>query len=94
MLFVIHCKDKPDALETRLSVYDKHRAYLEARPKEIDIVAAGPLVTDDGETMIGSMFMIEAPGRAAVEAFNRGDPFNEAGVWDRIDITAFTKRIG
>lgn len=94
MLFVIHCKDKPDALPRRLAVYDKHRAYLEARPKEINIVASGPLVTDDGETMIGSMFLIDAPDRAAVEAFNRGDPFRAADVWQRVDITAFIKRIG
>jgi uncharacterized protein YciI len=35
---------------------------------------SGPLVSDDGKTMIGSLFLIDAPGRLEVEAFNRADP--------------------
>jgi len=43
-------------------------------------VISGPLVSDDGEKMIGSLFLVEAPGRDEVEAFNRADPFTEAGI--------------
>ena len=32
--------------------------------------------------MIGSLFLIEAPSRAEVEAFNRADPFAAAGIWE------------
>ena len=93
MFFVTHCLDKPNALETRLAHYDEHRAYLEHPP--VRLVVAGPLVADDGETMIGSMFLTEADSRAEVEAFNQGDPFYEHGIWDRdsIEIHAFLKRL-
>ena len=93
MHFITHCLDKPGALDTRLAHYDEHRAYL-ANPS-VHLVVSGPLLADDGETMIGSCFLTEADSRADVEAFNRGDPFYEHGVWDRdtIRIHAFLKRI-
>ncbi|HTN78420.1 MAG TPA: YciI family protein [Acidimicrobiales bacterium] len=93
MFFVTHCLDKPGALDTRLARYDEHREYL-SRPS-VRLVVAGPLLGDDGETMIGSMFLTEADSKADVEAFNRGDPFYQHGVWDRdtIEIHAFFKRV-
>jgi uncharacterized protein YciI len=33
--------------------------------------------------------MIEAPDRAAAEAFNRDDPFSVHGVWATVTIHAF-----
>ena len=44
--------------------------------------------------MIGSLFLIEAPGRAEVEAFNRADPFAAAGIWEMVMITGFVRRQG
>jgi uncharacterized protein YciI len=44
--------------------------------------------------MIGSLMILEAPDRIAVEAFNRADPFYVAGIWEEVDITAFVKRQG
>ena len=69
MFFITHCLDKPGALETRLAHYDEHRAYLANPP--VHLVVSGPLVADDGETMIGSLFLTEADSKADVEAFNR-----------------------
>jgi uncharacterized protein len=95
MLFVIHAKDKPGALPTRLSHYDAHKAFLsDTSPHGVRIVMSGPLVDDDGATMIGSLFIVEADNRTAVERFNRADPFNKAGIWDQVQITAFLRRQG
>jgi len=60
----------------------------------VEIVMSGPLVADDGTTMIGSLFLIEAPDRAAVEAFNAADPFKKADIWERVTITGFLRRQG
>jgi uncharacterized protein len=94
MHFITHCLDRDGAVETRLAHYDEHRAYL-ASTAPVRLVVAGPLVADDGETMIGSLFLTEADTKADVEAFNRGDPFYEHGVWDRdtIEIHEFLKRV-
>ena len=89
--FIVHCLDAPDALPRRLENYEAHKAYLAAAP--VRILVSGPLMSDDGETMIGSLFLIEADARAMVEAFNAGDPFRRAGVWADIRIHRFLKRV-
>ncbi|MGY4296925.1 uncharacterized protein YciI [Bradyrhizobium sp. i1.4.4] len=72
MLFAIHALDRASALPTRLANYDAHKAFLSDTSRfGVKIVMSGPLVSDDGASMIGSLFLIEAPGRAEVEAFNR-----------------------
>ena len=91
MLFVIHALDHDNALERRLANYDAHKAYLAA--SAIKTVVSGPLVADDGSTMIGSMFIVEAASRADVTAFNGSDPFAAANVWKSVEIHAFSKRV-
>lgn len=92
MHFIIHCLDAPDAGPRRLGNYDAHRAYLQSQT-HVRILVSGPLTTDDGATMIGSCFLIEAPNRAAAEAFNAADPFRAANVWAETRIHAFNKRV-
>jgi uncharacterized protein YciI len=92
MHFAIHCLDKAGALDTRLANYDAHRAYL-AAATTVAIVISGPLLAEDGETMIGSLVVVEAADRDAVERFHRNDPFFAAGVWDRAEIHPFLKRV-
>lgn len=95
MLFAIHAIDRADALPTRLANYDAHKAFLGNTSRfGVEIVMSGPLVSDDGATMIGSLFLIEAPGRAEVEAFNQADPFASAGIWEKVTITGFLRRQG
>ncbi|MBR0795958.1 YciI family protein [Bradyrhizobium jicamae] len=95
MLFAIHAIDRVGALPTRLANYDAHKTFLSDTSRfGVKIVMSGPLVSDDGETMIGSMFLIEALGRAEVEAFNRADPFASAGIWEKVTITGFLRRQG
>ena len=91
MHFVIHCLVRAGALPTRLDHYDDHKAYLTSTP--VRIVVSGPLLADDGETMIGSLFLIEANDRATVDSFHQGDPFFRAGVWEKVEIHPFLKRL-
>ena len=95
MLFAIHALDKPDALPRRLANYDAHKAFLsDTSAYGVRIVMSGPLVADDGERMIGSLFVVEAETREAAERFNRADPFHAADIWERVTITAFLRRQG
>jgi len=89
--FIVHCLDAPDVLPRRLEHYEAHKAYLSTAP--VRILVSGPLMSDDGETMIGSLFLIEAETKAAVEAFNAGDPFRRAGIWAEVRIHRFLKRV-
>lgn len=90
MLYAVMCHDKPGALETRLSNREAHVAYL----KETGAVLAGPFLADDGETMIGSLIVVDLPDRAAADAWAGADPYAQAGLFDRVEIRAWNRVIG
>jgi uncharacterized protein len=87
MLFLIECRQVPEGGAIRDAHYDAHRAYLRDSP--VDIKLAGPLVEDDGDRRIGSVFIVDVPDRAAAEAFSNGDPFARNGLFERVTITRF-----
>src|ERR1700730_7878499 len=95
MLFVVHATDKKDILPTRAKHYRAHRIHLDKSEEHaVDVVTAGTLVADAGETPGGSIFVIDAKGRAAVYAFARSDPYHLNGVWERVDIHRYNKKRG
>jgi uncharacterized protein YciI len=95
MFFVLHAFDKAGALDTRQANYEAHKGFLaDTSAHRVCIIMSGPLVSDDGKTMIGSLMIVEAADRAAMEAFHRADPFYAAGIWEEVSITAFVKRQG
>jgi uncharacterized protein YciI len=91
MHFVVHCLDDPGALPVRLSKYEAHKRYLASGA--VTTVVSGPLLDDDGKTMIGSMFIFEAPTKQHVVDVNSQDPFAKAGVWRRVNIHQFLMRV-
>jgi len=95
MLFVVHALDKKDALPTRAKHYRAHRIHLDkSEDHGCDVVTAGTLVAEDGETPVGSIFVVDAKDRAAVDAFVRSDPYHLNGVWDRVAIHRYSKKRG
>lgn len=91
MHYIIHCLDRPAAVQLRLANYDAHKAYLAAAP--IKTVISGPLLADDNETMIGSCFIVEAESLAEAQAFNANDPFRAVDLWETVSIRPFLKRV-
>jgi len=95
MLFVVHAIDNKDILPTRAKFYRAHRVHLdEAAAHDVDVVTAGTLIADDGETPVGSVFVIDAADRAAVDAFTRSDPYHANGVWERVAIHRYNRKRG
>jgi uncharacterized protein len=87
VLFVVHALDKKDILPTRAKHYRAHCIHLDqAEGHAIDVVTADTLVADDGETPLGSIIILDAADRAAVDAFTRSDPYYVNGVWERVAI--------
>jgi uncharacterized protein YciI len=54
---------------------------------------AGPMLDDAGE-MAGSIIFMEADDIATVRAFSADDPYSKAGLFARVDITAFKPTLG
>lgn len=92
MLFVLYCIDKPGSLDLRLANRDAHLKY--AAEAIHMIKQAGPMFLDDGETMAGSILIMEADTKEEIEAFSEGDPYRKAGLFERVDIRPYVQSIG
>jgi uncharacterized protein len=88
-LFALICTDKPGHLETRKANRADHLDYLSATGC---VVHAGPFVQDDA--MTGSLVVIDAPDRAAAQAWAAADPYARAGLFAHVRIEEWKKVIG
>ena len=73
MLVTIICLDKPGHVELRMKTRPAHLAWL-ATPPPVQFV--GPMLADDGATMIGSLYIAEFETLAAARAFQNSDPIS------------------
>ncbi len=87
MLYAVTAIDKPNALETRLANRAAHLEYAAALPLAI----GGPMFADDGTSMIGSLLVIEAEDRAALDALLAADPYAKAGLFASVTVRPFKK---
>lgn len=84
MLYALICTDKPNSLGLRKANRPEHVAYLEGLGETL--VFAGPFTEADGETMNGSLVVIEAASLEAARKIAAGDPFARAGLFASVDI--------
>ncbi|MFW6093355.1 MAG: YciI family protein [Pseudomonadota bacterium] len=91
MLYLLLCEDKPDSQSLRLATRDAHLAYVAERVASVRL--AGPLLADDGESMIGSLFILEAEDADQVTAFHEADPYTRAGLWEKVTIRPFRQAL-
>ena len=91
MKFMIHCLDREGAASLRAANRAAHLDYLKSFTDRI--VVAGPLLTEDGAGMIGSLLLMEFPDRAAAEAFASGDPYRKAGLFETVAIAPWRQTL-
>ena len=84
MRFVIFAEDRPDGLELRLATRPTHLEYMSG----FNTVVAGPILDDEGNPC-GSMIVVELDSLAAARAFAENDPYNEAGLFERVSVREF-----
>jgi len=87
MLYAVTAIDKPNALETRLANRAAHLEYAAKLP----LVVGGPMLSDDGEGMVGSLLVIEAEDRTALDALLAEDPYAKAGLFESVTVRPFKK---
>ena len=87
MLYVFHLTDRSASAELRTRVRPEHKEYL---GRVADRIAfAGPLIGEDGQTMVGSLLAIDFPDRAAALAWLQDEPFTRAGLYAATQVHAF-----
>lgn len=91
-LFLVNARDKANHSDLRQSTRQAHLEWAgEYRHK---IAMAGPVLSDDGDTMIGSTFVIEFDTLDEVKSWAADDPYAKAGLFDRTEIIPFIWLIG
>ena len=91
MLFHIRCRDKKSQMNMRASTRAAHLNYISKYGDAVFF--AGPTSTDDGETITGSIFIIELDNMTAAEEFSKGDPYRRMGLFESIEIEEVRKTI-
>ncbi len=89
MHFIIHCKDKAENGYLRGENRSAHLDYLKSYADRI--VAAGPMLSDDGQYMVGSLLIMEFADLDGAQAFCAGDPYTRAGLFESVAITPWKK---
>ena len=89
MLFHIRCKDKPGQMNMRASTRAAHLNYVNNYGDSV--LFAGPTSTDDGETITGSVFIIELENLEAAKDFTKGDPYRKMGLFEIVEIEEVKK---
>ncbi len=85
-LFAIVAHDRPDAGNLRADTRPRHLPHLEAIATKI--ATAGPMLGESGKP-IGSIIVADFADLAAAEAFAAADPYAQAGLFDRVAVTAY-----
>jgi uncharacterized protein YciI len=66
-------------------------SYVLADPS---VKTAGPFLADDGETMIGTLLILDVASRADAEAFATNDPYHKAGLFESVEVLPWKHLIG
>jgi uncharacterized protein YciI len=91
MPFMIETWDRPDAAAVRAKTRAAHVAYLEANLDKL--LGAGAKLADDGETALGTLYIVTTDDRNEAQRFVADDPFTKAGVPGQIVVTRWRKAI-
>ena len=90
-MYVIMAFDKPDSEAVRLKNRADHVAYVLAQD---GVKTAGPFTSDDGETMTGTLLLLDVATRQEAQAFIDNDPYHKAGLFGAVEIRRWNHLIG
>ncbi|WP_293856047.1 YciI family protein [uncultured Alsobacter sp.] len=87
------CRHRAGMEELRARHRDAHREHVATGGGGVArVLTGGALTLEDGETPVGNFGVMDAPDRAAVQAFAEADPFAKAGLVEAIEITPIAAR--
>jgi hypothetical protein len=88
-LYVIRFTDRPNALATRKQYLAAHIEWLDKHKETI--LVPGSLRPEPGQDAVGGLWVVEAPGRNAIEALLQSDPFWVHGLRQGYEILHWSK---
>lgn len=93
MFVVLIAADRPGATALRAETKERHKQHLNAGAPGVNVLQSGPLLAPDGSER-GSLIIFEAITIEHVRAFAKDDPYNQAGLFETMDIYPWDWRRG
>lgn len=90
MRVALICKDKPNALQTRLDNRAAHLAHIESTGV---VEMAGPFLNPEGQ-MSGSLVILSVETLQDAQNWADADPYAKAGLFESVTISEWKKVIG
>ena len=96
MYFVVIGTDKPDVAQARSDLQSALIAYLRDHPDHPDVTVhnGGPMLAEDGESIVGMLWVVEATSREAAQAFATDSPFARAELLADLEVRQWDWRTG
>lgn len=80
--------DDEGALGRRMAARERHLAVINAWAADGRLALGVPLFTTAGQPA-GSLMVLEVPDQAGLDAYLAAEPFNQEGVWQRVETHGF-----
>ncbi|MFG3255754.1 YciI family protein [Streptomyces sp. NPDC048172] len=80
MEHLFYCRDRPGTWDLRMSLGEDHWAFMDKYAE--GMIARGPTFAPDGDTVTGSLHIVDLPDAEAVRAFAYDEPNHRAGVYE------------
>lgn len=88
----VYCLDGPDSQPARKAAAQAHLRWVEAMLDRIAL--AGPLYSDDGSRMTGSLYVFKTTSLEQARAWLESDPYFAARFWTSIEYRPFLPAAG
>ncbi|MFF3490264.1 YciI family protein [Streptomyces sp. NPDC002795] len=92
MEFLCYHRDRKGSLTLRHEMVQEHWSYMDRYAKEM--VARGPTFADDGETLTGSVHIVDLPDATAARAFAFDEPGYQAGAYRDVLLRRWRNALG
>jgi uncharacterized protein YciI len=90
--YLFYCRDRPGSLALRDEHVEAHWAFMDAYAE--GMIARGPTYSPGGETVTGSMHIVELPDAAAARVFAYDEPNYRAGVYGEVLVRRWRNCLG
>ncbi|WP_153531470.1 YciI family protein [Actinomadura macrotermitis] len=90
MEFFCYHRDRPGSTALRMELNEEHQTYMD--PYAARMIARGP--TFDGDTLTGSVHILDLPDAAAARAFAFDEPCYQAGAYRDVLIRRWRNMLG
>ncbi|MFD1880669.1 YciI family protein [Paracoccus pacificus] len=93
MFLAVIAADRPGLQALRAETKQRHMRHLDGGAPGVRVLQSGPLLSPDGSER-GSLIVLKADSVAGAQSFVDADPYNQAGLFETVEIHPWLWRRG